>query len=127
MREGGRFFGDGAFFHPGGKARLLPVTWRPPAARTEPRFPFRLNTGRVRDQWHTMTRTALSPRLSAHLAEPFLEIHPSDAARLGISAADLVTVSSPTGNANLRARDLWLQDVPGNIAKGEANWPDILG
>lgn len=103
-RQGGRFFSDGAFFHPGGKARLLPVFWRPPAAKTGPRFPFRLNTGRVRDQWHTMTRTALSPRLSAHLAEPFLEIHPSDAARLGISAADLVTVRSPTGNAILRAR-----------------------
>lgn len=103
-RQGGRFFSDGAFYHPNGKARLLPVSWRPPAAKTGPRFPFRLNTGRVRDQWHTMTRTALSPRLSAHLAEPFLEIHSSDAARLGISAADLVTVTSTTGNAILRAR-----------------------
>jgi len=103
-RKGGRFFGDGAFFHADRKARLLPLTWRPPAARTEPRFAFRLNTGRVRDQWHTMTRTALSPRLSAHLAEPFLEIHPEDAARLGIDAADLVTATSPTGNAILRAR-----------------------
>ncbi|MGK7653264.1 molybdopterin-dependent oxidoreductase [Roseovarius sp. B08] len=103
-RRGRRFFGDGAFYHPGGKARLLPVTWRPPAARTEPRFPFRLNTGRVRDQWHTMTRTALSPRLSAHLAEPFLEIHPFDTGRLGIDAADLVRLSSPSGSAILRAR-----------------------
>lgn len=103
-RKGGRFFGDGAFFHPGGKARLLPVTWQPPAARTGPRFPFRLNTGRVRDQWHTMTRTGLSPRLSAHLAEPFLDIHPDDAAGLGIEAADLVRVDSPSGTAILRAR-----------------------
>ncbi|MGR3519491.1 MAG: molybdopterin-dependent oxidoreductase [Roseovarius sp.] len=103
-RKGGRFFGDGRFFHGEGKARLLPVTWRPPAARTDPRFPFRLNTGRTRDQWHTMTRTALSPRLSAHLAEPFLEIHPADATRLEIDTADLVTVTSPTGRAILRAR-----------------------
>ena len=51
-----------------------------------------------------MTRTALSPRLSAHLAEPFLEIHPTDAARLGISHSDLVTVESPTGCAILRER-----------------------
>ena len=103
-RQGGRFFGDGDFFHADGKARLLPVAHRAPAAKTAPRFPFRLNTGRVRDQWHTMTRTGLSPRLSAHLAEPFLEIHPDDARAQGIEAADLVTVTSPNGRAILRAR-----------------------
>ena len=103
-RQGGRFFADGAFYHSDGKARLLPVTWRAPAARTGPRYPFRLNTGRLRDQWHTMTRTALSPRLSAHLPEPFLEIHPDDAARAGVAPADLVRLTSPTGTAILRAR-----------------------
>ncbi|MEL6954847.1 MAG: molybdopterin-dependent oxidoreductase [Pseudomonadota bacterium] len=113
-REGGRFFGAGGFYHPGGKARLLPVTSRPPAAKTAPRYPFRLNTGRVRDQWHTMTRTALSPRLSAHLAEPFLEIHPEDGARLGLAAADLALVTSPSGRAILR---VWLSDAvqPGQV------------
>jgi assimilatory nitrate reductase catalytic subunit len=103
-RQGGRFFADGRFFHPGGKARMLPVSWKPPAATPGPRYPFRFNTGRIRDQWHTMTRTALSPRLSAHLAEPFLELHPEDAARLGIGSADLVRVKSPEGRAILRAR-----------------------
>ncbi|KNG95117.1 nitrate reductase [Pseudaestuariivita atlantica] len=103
-RQGGRFFAEGGFFHPDGKARLIPVTWAPPAARTGPRFPFRLNTGRVRDQWHTMTRTGLSPRLSAHLAEPFLDIHPADAARLGLAPSDLARVTAPTGGAILRAR-----------------------
>ncbi|WP_299785944.1 nitrate reductase [uncultured Marivita sp.] len=103
-RQGGRFFGDGKFFHPDRKARFIPVRFRPPAARTEPRFPFRLNTGRLRDQWHTMTRTALSPRLSAHLPEPFLDIHPADAINLGVGSADLVRVTSPTGSAILRVR-----------------------
>ncbi len=41
-----------------------------------------LNTGRVRDQWHTMTRTGLSPRLGQHTPEPFVEVHPDDAAAL---------------------------------------------
>ncbi|MFV0246192.1 MAG: molybdopterin-dependent oxidoreductase, partial [Qingshengfaniella sp.] len=104
VRQGGRFFADGHFYHPDGKARMVPVTWRPPAARRERRYPFRLNTGRVRDQWHTMTRTGLSARLSAHLAEPFLEIHPMDARALGVRPADLVRVSSPSGQAILRAR-----------------------
>lgn len=113
-RRGGRFFADGRFYHADGRARMLPVTWKPPAARTEPRFPFRLNTGRIRDQWHTMTRTALSPRLSAHLAEPFLEMHPEDAAKKGIGAADLVTVSSPLGSGVLRVR-ITADVLPGQV------------
>ncbi len=104
QREGGRFFGDGAFFHADGKARLLPVTARAPAAAPSPTYPFRLNTGRVRDQWHTMTRTGLSAKLAAHLAEPFLDIHPADAARLGLKAADLAEVESAHGRAVLRVR-----------------------
>lgn len=102
-RQGGRFFADGRFFHSDGKARFLPVRWKPPAAKIGPRFPFRLNTGRLRDQWHTMTRTALSPRLAAHLPEPFVDIHPKDAARLSISRADLVRLTSPVGTSVLRA------------------------
>jgi assimilatory nitrate reductase catalytic subunit len=103
-RRGGRFFADGAFFHADGKARFVPVTYRPPASKTAPRYPFRLNTGRLRDQWHTMTRTALSPRLSAHMPEPFIEMHPEDARSNGIQPADLVQVQSPHGQAILRAR-----------------------
>lgn len=103
-RKGGRFFGDGRFFHADGKAALVPVSARAPAAATAPDLPFRLNTGRIRDQWHTMTRTGLSPRLSAHLAEPFVDIHPADAALLGIGHADLVQLRNANGRAILRAR-----------------------
>ncbi len=102
-KKGGRFFADGQFFHADKKAKLLPVTSRPPAAKQEPRFPFRLNTGRLRDQWHTMTRTALSPRLSAHLPEPFVEIHPQDAQKLHISPADILKLKSPCGAVLARA------------------------
>jgi len=103
-RRGGRFFGNGQFYHPDRKARFVAVTSKPTAERTSPRYPYRLNTGRVRDQWHTMTRTGLSAKLSAHLAEPFLEIHPKDARRLGIAPADLVRVESSKGAVILRAR-----------------------
>ncbi len=58
-------------------------------------FPFVLNTGRVRDQWHTMTRTGLSPRLGAHTPEPFVEIHPDDAAALDLK--DFARVSTAHG------------------------------
>jgi len=101
-KTGGRFFGQGGFFTPDIRARMLPITPRPPVAKTAPRYRFRLNTGRVRDHWHTMTRTALAPRLNQHIAEPFLEIHPDDAASLGLAPATLARVTSPQGQAILR-------------------------
>lgn len=100
-QKGGRFFGDGQFHTQGGRGRLVPVTARLPEALT-PDHPFRLNTGRVRDQWHTMTRSGMTPRLSQHLAEPYLEIHPGDADRLGLAPATLAEVESPRGRAILR-------------------------
>ncbi|MHA6264817.1 molybdopterin-dependent oxidoreductase [Arenibacterium sp. CAU 1754] len=103
-RTGGRFFADGRFFHADEKARFVPVTYQPPASKTGPRYPFRFNTGRLRDQWHTMTRTALSPRLSAHMPEPFIDLHPDDAKAQGIQPADLVQLHNPQGQAILRAR-----------------------
>ena len=112
-RTGGRFFGDGEFFTPDGKARFVAVRQGAPDARQTPRCPFRLNTGRVRDQWHTMTRTAKTARLSRHLAEPFLQLHPEDAAALGLAPADIAEVRSPHGAALLRV--LVSADVaPGN-------------
>uniref|UniRef100_UPI0035C83AB5 molybdopterin dinucleotide binding domain-containing protein n=1 Tax=Pseudooctadecabacter sp. TaxID=1966338 RepID=UPI0035C83AB5 len=97
-RNGQRFFADGRFYHPDGKARMIPVA---APALSRPRFA--LNTGRNRDQWHTMTRTGKSPRLGAHLAEPYVELHPADAAQLGAGPGALIDVQSLYGGALLRA------------------------
>jgi assimilatory nitrate reductase catalytic subunit len=102
FRWGGTPFADGRFATPDGKARLVPVTQRPLAGPLA-RFPLTLNTGRYRDQWHTMTRSGLSPRLSQHRREPLVEIHPEDAAALGIAADDLVLVATPQGDSVFRA------------------------
>ena len=101
-KQGGRFFAEGRFYTASGHAQMLPITPRLPQENCTAEHPFLLNTGRVRDHWHTMTRTGQSPRLSQHLAEPFLEIHPADAGRLGLSAASLAEVISPQGKAILR-------------------------
>ena len=100
-RKGGRFFGDGRFHTPDGRARMVPVhaPTAPPLSQTHR---FRLNTGRIRDQWHTMTRTGQAARLSAYLAEPYLQIHPRDAARLGLAPATLAEVTNDHGRAILR-------------------------
>ncbi len=97
-----RFFADGRFLTADGKGRMIAVT-QPATAERAPRYPLTLNTGRVRDHWHTMTRTGRSPRLGQHIAEPFAEIHPADAEVRGIGPADLVEVTSPHGRALVRA------------------------
>jgi len=98
-----RFFAEGGFFTPDGRARFVATPFRAPPKK-DPRAPFVLNTGRVRDQWHTMTRTGVAPRLSQHIAEPFVEIHPDDAARLGVAPARLARVFNAQGSVILRAQ-----------------------
>jgi assimilatory nitrate reductase catalytic subunit len=77
-----RLFTDGKFYTPTGRARMIAVTPRLPAVRVDAGFPLVLNTGRIRDQWHTMTRTGLVPRLNAHSCEPCVQVHASDAHQL---------------------------------------------
>ena len=107
LRKGERakddaLFGDGTFFHADGRARFIATRFRPPASRIDARFPLILNTGRIRDQWHTMTRTAKTPRLMAHIGEPFLEMHPADAEAARLKPAALAEVESARGSAVLR-------------------------
>jgi assimilatory nitrate reductase catalytic subunit len=97
-----RLFADGQFFTPDRKARFVP-TAVPELQRPAAAFPMTLNTGRVRDHWHTMTRTGKSSRLSQHYGEPFVEIHPDDARRHRIEDADLVRVSTGTNAILVRA------------------------
>ncbi len=95
-----RFFANGGFYHPGGRARMLPI--EPPILAEPVGTQLRLNTGRVRDHWHTMTRTGRAPQLGAHVAEPYLEIHPDDADRIGLADATLANVANAHGRAVLR-------------------------
>lgn len=108
-----RFFADGEFYHADGKARMLALT-APPLQETDHNLhTLTLNTGRNRDQWHTMTRTGKAPKLGAHLAEPYFEIHPEDAADIGITHGDLVDVRNSLGRTILRAL------VTDRVAKGQ--------
>ncbi len=98
-----RFFADGQFYTPDRRARFIATPFRAPAEQVSEDLPFILNTGRVRDQWHTMTRTALSPRLMGHIAEPFIELHPDDAAACGLAPAALAEVKNARGSIVVRA------------------------
>ncbi|WP_290648282.1 nitrate reductase [Aquisalimonas sp.] len=99
-----RLFGAGGFFTPSGRARFVTVEPRAPENRPESRFPLVLNSGRVRDHWHTMTRTGKAARLSSHTVEPFVQAHPDDASASGVSDGALARVASRWGDMLGRAR-----------------------
>uniref|UniRef100_UPI00286E49C2 nitrate reductase n=1 Tax=Novosphingobium sp. TaxID=1874826 RepID=UPI00286E49C2 len=100
FRWGGAFPLASGYPTPSGKARL--VSTPPPVFEEDAARPLLLNTGRYRDQWHTMTRTGLSPTLSQHRREPLLELHPSDAAGRGLDEGDLARVTTASGAATFR-------------------------
>ena len=97
-----RFFADGGFFTGDQKARFIAPEI--PTLRTETHAgrPLRLNTGRIRDQWHTMTRSGTSPRLGQHLPEPFVEVHPDDAIRFGIAHDSFARIVTDYGQCILK-------------------------
>jgi assimilatory nitrate reductase catalytic subunit len=98
---GGRPFADGRYSTPDGKARLIPVAQRAAEAALKD-WPMTLNTGRYRDQWHTMTRTGLSPKLARHREEPLVDVHPDDAAALGLVDRAIARVATPQGESLFR-------------------------
>ncbi|MBA4011665.1 MAG: nitrate reductase [Phenylobacterium sp.] len=94
-----RLFEDGVFQTPDGRARMVVTEAKGPAQATDPSFPLALNTGRVRDHWHTLTRTGLAPDLCRHTPEPYVEMHPADAEGLGVIDGALARVQTAQGEA----------------------------
>ncbi|MDB5729063.1 MAG: nasA, partial [Noviherbaspirillum sp.] len=113
----GRLFADRRFAHADGKARFIATVPRLPAHAADGEFPLTLNTGRVRDQWHTMTRTGKSPKLADHIAEPFIDIHPQDALLCGVREGELARVSTRWGSMVARVQH------GGGIARGSVFVP----
>jgi assimilatory nitrate reductase catalytic subunit len=99
--ENRRLFAEGGFSTADRKARFIAPQRPTLAAKTSKTFPFRLNTGRIRDQWHTMTRSGLSPRLGQHLPQPFVEVHPDDAQLSGLRDGGFARVASHFGTCVL--------------------------
>ena len=93
-----RLYQDGVFATTSGKARFAALDYVPVAEARESRFPFSLNTGRLRDQWHGMTRTGVVGKLFGHVPEPSVQLHPDDMTRLGLIDGTLVHVTSKRGS-----------------------------
>jgi assimilatory nitrate reductase catalytic subunit len=105
--EGGaplaRLYADGIFPTDSGRAKFAALPFKPLAELTDARYPIGLTTGRLRDQWHGMTRTGTLGRLFAHAAEPAIELHPSELARRNLKAGDLLKVASRRGAIMMNA------------------------
>ncbi len=111
-----RLYADGRFPTPDGKARFFTGAWRPTAEKADARYPIRLTTGRLRDQWHGLSRTGNVPALFGHVPEPRLAMGAADLARRGLADGDLVRVESRRGHLyvlaqaseDLRSGQAWL-------------------
>ena len=99
-----RFFEDGQFFTPSGKAQFIAINPRSPVNLPNKNYPLILNTGRLRDQWHTMTRTAIAAKLNQHKPEPFVEVHPVDALHYKLLPNTLVVIESQWGSMIARVQ-----------------------
>ncbi len=99
-----RLFTDNKFYTKTAKAQFIAITPRPPANATCDNYPLILNTGRIRDQWHTMTRTARSAKLNNHIPEPFVEVHPDDAKKWDLQQGALAQIDSLWGRMLARVQ-----------------------
>jgi assimilatory nitrate reductase catalytic subunit len=99
-----RLYTDGIFATDDGRARFVDTAYAKTAESRDARYPFALNTGRLRDQWHGMSRTGTTGRLFGHVPEPAIEMHGQDMQRLALADGDLVHVTSKRGSIVLPAR-----------------------
>ena len=99
-----RFFSKGQFYTPSKKGNFVAVNYRAPATSISKDYPMTLNTGRIRDQWHTMTRTGLAVTLGAHKPEPYIQLNPQDARCFDLKEGDIATIHNSWGSAKARVQ-----------------------
>lgn len=119
-----RLFADKKFYTPSGKAVIHSFPDDNHSESVSPDFPLVLTTGRIRDQWHTMTRTGKVNKLKQHIAESFLEIHPEDALKRNIKDNDLVEVTSARGEVRVKA--ILTTDIKQGVVFMPMHWGKIL-
>ena len=122
-----RLFTDGKFYTKTGKAQFVITEFIAPEQLTNSHFPFVLNSGRIRDQWHSMTRTGKTSELTGHINRPYLAIHTKDAERLMLNNDDIVSLSAAHFN-NPKNRVLLPIMIDNNQRQGEVfapiHWSD---
>jgi len=120
-----RLFTDKEFYTPSRKANIHPVSDELTSEKPDADFPFILTTGRIRDQWHTMSKTGKVNKLNQHYSQSFMEIHPNDANTLQIGEGDVSIITSRRGQVQVKAK------ISAQIKQGviflPMHWGKILG
>jgi ferredoxin-nitrate reductase len=120
-----RLFTDHQFYTPNKKAQIFAVNDENTSEATDQDFPLVLTTGRIRDQWHTMTKTGRVAKLNQHTPQPFLHIHPQDASARNIHEGQLVVITSRRGEVRVKAQIT--EDVKAGLCFLPMHWGKILG
>ena len=120
-----RLYGDHIFPTPDGRARFLQNEYQPPAEIPDLQYPLILTTGRIRNQWHTMTRTGKAAALLKDAPQPYLEVHPDDAAAAGLSNQDWAEVRSRRGTMVAQVRIT--KAIPRGICFAPFHWGRLSG
>ncbi|WP_240625840.1 nitrate reductase [Spirosoma pollinicola] len=119
-----RLFTDNKFYTPNGRAQIHAVPDENTSEPTDAGFPLVLTTGRIRDQWHTMTKTGRVAKLKQHSPQPFLQIHPDDAKARGIEEGQLVEVRGRRGEVRVKAQ--LTDDVRPGLCFLPMHWGKVL-
>ncbi len=121
-----RLFTDKKFYTDNGKAKfMLPEFIMPTSEKTTEDFPLVLTSGRIRDQWHTRTKTGKVNRLLTHIQDPYVEMNQVDAFIRGLKEGDIVNVTSKRGTTQVKVQ------ISDNIGKGVVfmpiHWGKVFG
>ncbi len=119
-----RLFTDHQFYTPNKRAQIHACPDANESEKLSEELPLILTTGRIRDQWHTMTKTGKVNKLNQHLPESFLEIHPKDADLRGIKENDLVEIKNGRGCVRVKARVT--KDIKAGVVFLPMHWGKIL-
>lgn len=120
-----RLFTDHQFHTKNKKAQIHAVPDENHSEPTDENFPLVLTSGRIRDQWHTMTKTGRVAKLNKHIPQPFLQIHPEDARERDVREGNLVTVTGRRGTVRVKAQ--LTEDVRKGLCFLPMHWGKILG
>jgi ferredoxin-nitrate reductase len=119
-----RLFTDKIFYTPSKKVRIHSFGDENLSEKIDPTHPLILTTGRIRDQWHTMSKTGKVNKLNKHISEAFLEMHPHDAAARNINDNDLVEIFNERGNVRVKAK--FSTDIKRGVVFLPVHWGKVL-
>jgi ferredoxin-nitrate reductase len=120
-----RLFSDFKFYTPNQRAKIHAVPDENLSENLNKDFPLILTTGRIRDQWHTMTKTGKVNKLNQHIAQPYIEIHPKDAEARGIKEGQVIEVETIRGKNQVKAQIT--EDIKQGVCFMPMHFGKILG